>query len=157
MSGSSMCPLEYRGCTTPGGWVTPQKTCIFRGFGAAVNHHNVTASSDGLYRQAARYHTDHIISDATPGFFLVKYSSMRWTSRLRDCVPWLLRLWVDDDGGGAQVVYSCIRECCLDFINCVLNHTCTNCKCRAHTDCVCESSRLCHKLRIDKLGFTKIM
>jgi len=25
--------LEYRGCATPGGWVTP-KTCIFRGFGA---------------------------------------------------------------------------------------------------------------------------
>ena len=28
-----LCPLEYRGCATPGGWVTP-KTCIFRGFGA---------------------------------------------------------------------------------------------------------------------------
>ena len=28
-----MCPLEYRGCATPGaGW--PLKTCIFRGFGA---------------------------------------------------------------------------------------------------------------------------
>jgi len=24
MSGSS-CPLEYRGCATPGGWVTPKK------------------------------------------------------------------------------------------------------------------------------------
>jgi len=29
-----LCPLEYRGCATPGGWVTPKKTCIFRGFGA---------------------------------------------------------------------------------------------------------------------------
>jgi len=28
-----LCSLEYRGCATPGGWVTP-KTCIFRGFGA---------------------------------------------------------------------------------------------------------------------------
>ena len=28
-----MCPLEYRGCVTPGGWVT-LKTCIFRGFRA---------------------------------------------------------------------------------------------------------------------------
>jgi len=29
----SSCPLEYRGCATPGaGW--PLKTCIFRGFGA---------------------------------------------------------------------------------------------------------------------------
>ena len=27
-------PLEYRGCATPGDWVTPKKTCIFRGFGA---------------------------------------------------------------------------------------------------------------------------
>ena len=28
-----VCPLEYRGCATPGaGW--PLKTCIFRGFGA---------------------------------------------------------------------------------------------------------------------------
>jgi len=26
-------PLEYRGCATPGGWVTP-KTCTFRGLGA---------------------------------------------------------------------------------------------------------------------------
>jgi len=33
MSGSS-CPLEYRGCATPGGSVTPKKTCIFMGFGA---------------------------------------------------------------------------------------------------------------------------
>jgi len=24
--------------------MTPQKTCIFRGFGAAVNHHSVAAS-----------------------------------------------------------------------------------------------------------------
>ena len=30
MSGSS-CPLEYRGCATPGGWVTP-KNLYFRGF-----------------------------------------------------------------------------------------------------------------------------
>jgi len=29
-----LCPLEYRGCATPGGWVTSKKTCIFRGFGA---------------------------------------------------------------------------------------------------------------------------
>jgi len=43
MSGSS-CPLEYRGCATPEGWMIPQKTCIFRGFGAAVNHHSVAAS-----------------------------------------------------------------------------------------------------------------
>jgi len=28
-----LCPLEYTGCSTPGGWVT-LKTCIFRGFGA---------------------------------------------------------------------------------------------------------------------------
>jgi len=27
------CPLEYRGCATPGGWVTP-KNCIFRASGA---------------------------------------------------------------------------------------------------------------------------
>jgi len=40
-----LCPLEYRGCVTPGGWMTPQKTCICRGFGAAVNHHSVAASS----------------------------------------------------------------------------------------------------------------
>jgi len=33
MSGPSCVPLEYRGCATPGGWVTP-KTCIFSGFGA---------------------------------------------------------------------------------------------------------------------------
>ena len=38
-----LCPLEYRGCTTPGGWVTP-KNLYFRGFGAAVNHHSVAAS-----------------------------------------------------------------------------------------------------------------
>ena len=29
-----MCPVEYRGCATPGGWMTPKKTCIFMGFGA---------------------------------------------------------------------------------------------------------------------------
>ena len=29
-----LCPLEYRGCATPGGWVTPKKTCILGGFGA---------------------------------------------------------------------------------------------------------------------------
>ena len=29
-----MCPLEYKGCATPGGWVTPKKTCIFMGFRA---------------------------------------------------------------------------------------------------------------------------
>ena len=28
-----LCPVEYRGCATPGGWVTPKKW-IFRGFGA---------------------------------------------------------------------------------------------------------------------------
>ena len=28
-----MCPIEYRGCATPGGWVTP-KNLYFRGFGA---------------------------------------------------------------------------------------------------------------------------
>ena len=28
-----MCPLEYRGCATPGGWET-LKTGIFRAFGA---------------------------------------------------------------------------------------------------------------------------
>jgi len=38
-----LCPLEYRGCATPGGWVTP-KNLYFRGFGAAVNHHSVAAS-----------------------------------------------------------------------------------------------------------------
>jgi len=35
--------LEYRGCMTPGGWVTPKKL-YFRGFGAAVNHHSIAAS-----------------------------------------------------------------------------------------------------------------
>ena len=39
-----LCPLEYRGCMARGGWMTPKKTCIFRGFGAAVNHQSVTAS-----------------------------------------------------------------------------------------------------------------
>ena len=35
MSGSScLCPLEYRGCATPGGWVTPKILVFFRGFGA---------------------------------------------------------------------------------------------------------------------------
>jgi len=38
------CPLEYRGCATPGGWVTPKKLVFFMGFGAAVNHHSVAAS-----------------------------------------------------------------------------------------------------------------
>jgi len=33
MSGSSCVPLENRGCTTPGGWVTP-KNLYFRDFGA---------------------------------------------------------------------------------------------------------------------------
>jgi len=33
------------GCATPGGWVTP-KNCIFRGLGAAVNHHSVAASCE---------------------------------------------------------------------------------------------------------------
>ena len=28
-----LCPVEYRGCVTPGGWET-LKTCIFRGLGA---------------------------------------------------------------------------------------------------------------------------
>ena len=23
-----LCPLEYRGCTTPGGWVTPKNLCL---------------------------------------------------------------------------------------------------------------------------------
>ena len=29
-----LCPLECRGCATPGGWVTPKKLGGFRGFGA---------------------------------------------------------------------------------------------------------------------------
>ena len=33
MSGSRLRHLEYRGCATPGGWVTP-KICIFRVLGA---------------------------------------------------------------------------------------------------------------------------
>jgi len=27
-----LCPVEYRGCATPGGLMTPKKTCIFMGF-----------------------------------------------------------------------------------------------------------------------------
>ena len=50
-----MCPLEYRGSATPGGWVTP-KICIFRGFGAAVNHHSVAAS---IYLFAKNAHSNH--------------------------------------------------------------------------------------------------
>ena len=34
MSGSSCVPPEYRGCATPGGWVTP-KNWYFWGFGAS--------------------------------------------------------------------------------------------------------------------------
>jgi len=30
-------PLEYRGCATPGGWVTP-KNLYFMGFGAQKNY-----------------------------------------------------------------------------------------------------------------------
>ena len=39
--------LEYRGCATRGGWVTP-KNLYFRGFGAAVNHYSVAASSSSF-------------------------------------------------------------------------------------------------------------
>ena len=39
-----MCPLEYRGCATPGGWVTP-KNLYFRGFGA---HKTISYSFDRI-------------------------------------------------------------------------------------------------------------
>ena len=59
MSGSSCVRIEYRGYATPWGWVTPKKTCIFRGFGAAVNHNSVAASykltHDAISRLRLRY------------------------------------------------------------------------------------------------------
>ena len=44
-----LCPLEYRGCATPGGWVTP-KTCILGVLGLADcttgrESHSVAASN----------------------------------------------------------------------------------------------------------------
>ena len=33
-----LCPLEYRGCATPGGWVTPKKLVLLGGFGAQKNY-----------------------------------------------------------------------------------------------------------------------
>ena len=49
MSGSSCVPLEYRGCATPEGWVTPKKTCILGVWGLAEcspgrEPHSVAAS-----------------------------------------------------------------------------------------------------------------
>jgi len=44
MSGSSCVPWNI-GAVQHLGAVWPLKTCIFRGFGAAVNHHSIAASS----------------------------------------------------------------------------------------------------------------
>jgi len=66
MSGSSCVNLEYRGCATPGGWVTPRKLVLI--FGYIVECTNTKILSSRFFAISILNPNYDVINDAVSGF-----------------------------------------------------------------------------------------